>query len=116
MTGRSSRHEASGVRSTRWAARRLNSPNPLWGSNGVAFGPDGRLYVAQFLAGQISAVETGTGDVEVVVPPDGRAPPALVGLPGDGRRPRRGGRPGGRHPAGTVPRQASALFADGLPA
>ncbi|MEU3710997.1 SMP-30/gluconolactonase/LRE family protein [Streptomyces catenulae] len=51
--------------------RRLNLPNPLWGSNGVAFGPDGRLYVAQFLAGQISAVDPATGDVEVVVPMDG---------------------------------------------
>ncbi|WP_086564990.1 SMP-30/gluconolactonase/LRE family protein [Streptomyces africanus] len=71
MTGRSSGREASGVRSTRWAARRLNSPNPLWGSNGVAFGPDGRLYVAQFLLGQISAVDPATGDVEVVVAPDG---------------------------------------------
>ncbi|MFJ4975238.1 SMP-30/gluconolactonase/LRE family protein [Streptomyces coeruleorubidus] len=71
MTGRSGRYEASGVRSTRWQARRLNSPNPLWGSNGVAFGPDGRLHVAQFLAGQISAVDPATGDVEVVVPPDG---------------------------------------------
>ncbi|MEV4582085.1 hypothetical protein AB0K16_53540 [Nonomuraea jabiensis] len=37
----------------------------------MAFGPDGRLYVAQFLAGQISAVDLATGDVEVVVPPDG---------------------------------------------
>ncbi|WP_344485853.1 hypothetical protein [Nonomuraea monospora] len=37
----------------------------------MAFGPDGRLYVAQFLAGQISAVDVATGDVEVVVPPDG---------------------------------------------
>ncbi|MFF4750976.1 hypothetical protein ACWD5R_13675 [Streptomyces sp. NPDC002514] len=57
--------------STRWAVRRLNPPNRLWGSNGVAFGPDGRLYVAQFLAGQISAVDPATGDVEVVVPMDG---------------------------------------------
>ncbi|MDX3644659.1 PQQ-binding-like beta-propeller repeat protein [Streptomyces sp. MB09-02B] len=57
--------------SARWEARRLNPPNPLWGSNGVAFGPDGRLYVAQFLAGQISAVAPATGDVEVVVPMDG---------------------------------------------
>ncbi|MEV4969806.1 hypothetical protein [Streptomyces scopuliridis] len=46
-------------------------PTPLWGSNGVAFGPDGRLYAAQFLAGQISAVDPATGDVEVVVPMDG---------------------------------------------
>lgn len=57
--------------SGRWDLRRLNSPNRLWGSNGVTFGPDGRLYVAQFLAGQISAVDTATGDVDVVVPLDG---------------------------------------------
>ncbi|MET9830375.1 hypothetical protein ABZ078_13850 [Streptomyces sp. NPDC006385] len=50
---------------------RLTSPSPLWGSNGVAFGPDGRLYVAQFLAGQISAVDIATGDIEVVVPMGG---------------------------------------------
>ena len=50
-----------------WEASRLNPPTPLWGSNGVAFGPDGRLYVAQFLSGRISALDTGSGDVEVVV-------------------------------------------------
>ncbi|WP_051871256.1 hypothetical protein [Streptomyces sclerotialus] len=54
-----------------WDVRRLNLPSPLWGSNGVAFGPDGRLYAAQFLAGQISAVDPATGDVETVVPMDG---------------------------------------------
>jgi sugar lactone lactonase YvrE len=43
----------------------------LWGSNGISFGPDGRLYVAQFLAGQISAVDVASGDVEVVVPQGG---------------------------------------------
>ncbi|TXS45102.1 hypothetical protein EAO75_19545 [Streptomyces sp. uw30] len=57
--------------SARWTAERLNPPSRLWGSNGVAFGPDGRLYVAQFLAGQISAVDPATGNVEVVVPMDG---------------------------------------------
>ncbi|QFR01789.1 hypothetical protein F9278_42655 [Streptomyces phaeolivaceus] len=70
---RPNRYDATGdlrTTSARWEARRLNPPNPLWGSNGVAFGPDGRLYVAQFLAGQISAVDPGTGDVEVVVPMD----------------------------------------------
>ncbi|GAA1615844.1 hypothetical protein [Actinoplanes couchii] len=41
------------------------------GSNGVAFGPDGRLYVAQFVAGQITALEVTGGDVEVVVAPGG---------------------------------------------
>ncbi|MGP4049863.1 hypothetical protein [Streptomyces sp. 2A115] len=57
--------------SSRWDARRLNPPSRLWGSNGVTFGPDGRLYVAQFLAGQISAVDPASGDVEVVVGMDG---------------------------------------------
>lgn len=74
MRTRPNRYDESGdlrTTSARWQARRLNPPNPLWGSNGVAFGPDGRLYVAQFLAGQISAVDTATGDVEVVVPMDG---------------------------------------------
>ncbi|MFJ8532787.1 hypothetical protein [Streptomyces sp. NPDC093591] len=68
-----SRYDATGYRrvsSARWAFERLNPPSRLWGSNGVAFGPDGRLYVAQFLAGQISAVDPATGDVEVVVPMD----------------------------------------------
>lgn len=58
-------------RSRRWRVERLNRPNPLWGSNGVAFGPDGRLYVAQFLAGQISAVDPASGEITPVVPLDG---------------------------------------------
>lgn len=41
------------------------------GSNGVAFGPDGRLHVAEYLAGRISAVDLATGAVEVVVPSGG---------------------------------------------
>lgn len=41
------------------------------GTNGVAFGPDGRLYVAEYLAGRISAVDLATGAVEVVVAPGG---------------------------------------------
>ncbi|WP_306209126.1 NHL repeat-containing protein [Actinoplanes sp. RD1] len=44
---------------------------PLRGSNGVAFGPDGRLYVCEFLAGRISAVDPATGDVETIVAPGG---------------------------------------------
>ncbi|WP_329213889.1 hypothetical protein OG352_02655 [Streptomyces sp. NBC_01485] len=65
-----SRFDPTGRRrptSDRFDVRRLNPPNRLWGANGVAFGPDGRLYVAQFLAGQISAVDPASGDVEVVV-------------------------------------------------
>lgn len=51
--------------------RRLTADAPLRGSNGVAFGPDGRLYVAEFLAGRISAVDLAGGDVETIVAPDG---------------------------------------------
>ncbi|MEV2214608.1 PQQ-binding-like beta-propeller repeat protein [Streptomyces sp. NPDC050997] len=57
--------------SARWRASRLGPPNRLWGSNGVAFGPDGRLYVAEFLAGRISVLDLATGDLDVIVPMDG---------------------------------------------
>nr|WP_240979657.1 hypothetical protein [Streptomyces sp. HNM0574] len=52
----------------------------MWGSNGITFGPDGRLYAAQFLAGRITAVDTVTGETEEVVPPDGpvRSPDDLA--------------------------------------
>ncbi|WP_210593455.1 PQQ-binding-like beta-propeller repeat protein [Streptomyces sp. GESEQ-35] len=75
MTAQSASRYATGDgspgRSARWDIARLNPPSRLWGSNGVAFGPDGRLYVAQFLAGQISAVDPATADIEVIVPMDG---------------------------------------------
>ncbi|OLR92828.1 SMP-30/gluconolactonase/LRE family protein [Actinokineospora bangkokensis] len=66
--------------STRWDVRRLNRPNLLWGSNGVSFGPDGRLYVAEYLGARICAVDTATGDVEVVEPVEGpvRSPDDLA--------------------------------------
>ncbi|WP_212996724.1 Vgb family protein [Winogradskya consettensis] len=56
--------------SSRWEIRRMMAPNRLWGSNGVAFGPDGRLYIAQFLAGRISALDLTTGDLEDITGPD----------------------------------------------
>ncbi|NUT49816.1 MAG: hypothetical protein HOV94_21270 [Saccharothrix sp.] len=58
----------------------MSRRTPLRGSNGVAFGPDGRLYVAEFLAGRISAVDLASGDVDVVVPDDGpvRSPDDLA--------------------------------------
>ncbi|MFG2225155.1 hypothetical protein [Streptomyces sp. NPDC048644] len=72
--GRPSRYGAAvpdPVSHGRWDVQRLLAPNPMWGSNGIAFGPDGRLYAAQFLAGQISAVDVTTGETEVVVAMDG---------------------------------------------
>ncbi len=68
------RHDRTGnlpSRSERRHVSRLTEPSPLGGSNGVAFGPDGRLYVAQYVVGQISAVDLGSGDVETVVGMDG---------------------------------------------
>ncbi|WP_338054255.1 hypothetical protein, partial [Streptomyces spiramenti] len=63
-----------------WVLRRLNAPSRLWGANGIAFGPDGRLYVAQYLAGMISALDPASGDIEPVVPPGGpvRSPDDLA--------------------------------------
>ncbi|RZT85835.1 hypothetical protein EV383_2720 [Pseudonocardia sediminis] len=57
---------APGVR-----AERLVPPNLLWASNGIAFGPDGRLYIAQFLGATISALDVDTGELETVLGPDG---------------------------------------------
>lgn len=45
--------------------------SPFHGTNGIAFGPDGRLHVAEFLSGRISAVDLTTGEIEVIVPLDG---------------------------------------------
>ncbi|MFF9689582.1 hypothetical protein [Streptomyces sp. NPDC014623] len=62
------------------SAGRLNPANPLWGSNGITFGPDGRLYVAEFLGGRISAVDLARGELDVVVPAGGpvRSPDDLA--------------------------------------
>ncbi|WP_433798985.1 hypothetical protein [Actinomycetospora sp. CA-084318] len=47
------------------------APNPLWASNGLAFGPDGRLWIAQFLGGTVSAFDVDTGELEPVLGPGG---------------------------------------------
>jgi sugar lactone lactonase YvrE len=59
---------------------RVTGPTPLRGSNGIAFGPDGRLYVAEYLPGRISAVDVTTGRTEVVTGPGGplQSPDDLV--------------------------------------
>lgn len=61
-------------------AEQLCAPNPLWASNGIAFGPDGRLWIAQFLGGTVGALDLGTGEIETVLGPDGplTAPDDLV--------------------------------------
>ncbi|RSM69247.1 hypothetical protein DMH04_46270 [Kibdelosporangium aridum] len=43
--------------------------SPFRGSNGIAFGPDGRLYVAEYLGGRISAVDLATAQVDFIEGP-----------------------------------------------
>ena len=38
-----------------WRAQRLAGPSDLYGANGIQFGPDGKLYVAQVFGAQISS-------------------------------------------------------------
>lgn len=49
----------------------LVAPAPLIGANGMRWGPDGKLYVAQAFGGQVSAVDTASGTASVVLPADG---------------------------------------------
>lgn len=49
-----------------WQLSRLWGPSPLCGANGMRFGPDGRLHVAQAYGGQVSTLDLETGAAEVV--------------------------------------------------
>ncbi len=42
-----------------WKLSQLTQPSALFGANGMRFGPDGRLYVAQAFGSQISALDIG---------------------------------------------------------
>src|SRR6266436_3501580 len=58
-----------------WKCTHLTPPSALYGANGMRFGPDGRLYVAQAFGSQISAIDARTGEVSVISPVGG----AIVG-------------------------------------
>lgn len=49
-----------------WNLERLTPPSRLFGANGLRTGPDGRIYVAQVVGSQISALDVATGRVESV--------------------------------------------------
>ncbi len=51
-----------------WTLTRLTPPSRLFGANGVRAGPDGRLYVAQAMGSQISAIDIATGAIDTVSP------------------------------------------------
>ena len=58
-----------------WALTRLAGPSPLFGANGMQFGPDGELYVAAWYGGEVVAIEVDTGARRTAVEADG----ALLG-------------------------------------
>src|SRR5215472_8279118 len=49
-----------------WSLERLTPPSRLFGANGLRTGPDGRIYVAQVVGSQISALDITTGRVESI--------------------------------------------------
>jgi sugar lactone lactonase YvrE len=49
-----------------WTLQRLTAPSRLFGANGLRTGPDGRIYVAQVIGSQISALDVATGRLQTV--------------------------------------------------
>lgn len=49
-----------------WSLERWSPPSRLFGANGLRTGPDGRVYVAQVAGSQISALDLGSGDLEII--------------------------------------------------
>lgn len=60
--------EANPRASSGWRIERVAGPSPLFGANGMRFGPDGRLFVAQAFGSQVSALDVESGACEAVVP------------------------------------------------
>src|SRR5258708_36055409 len=51
-----------------WSLERLTPVSRFFGANGMRPGADGRIYVAQFIGSQVSAVDPNTREIEVVSP------------------------------------------------
>jgi sugar lactone lactonase YvrE len=49
-----------------WHLERLTPPSRLHGANGLATGPDGRLYCAQVPGSQVSAIDVDSGVIETI--------------------------------------------------
>lgn len=54
-----------------WRIDTIVAPSALTGANGMRWGADGQLYVAQAFGSQISAVDVASGTARVVSPADG---------------------------------------------
>jgi sugar lactone lactonase YvrE len=82
MSQQPSRYAAAGSAGLAegWSLQRLTRPSRLFGANGLRTGRDGRIYVAQVVGSQISAIDVDTGAIEVVSPMGGDivAPDDLV--------------------------------------
>jgi sugar lactone lactonase YvrE len=51
-----------------WTMTTVTTPSRLGGSNGMTFGPDGRLYVTQVFGSQVTAIDVDSGAHEVFSP------------------------------------------------
>ncbi len=54
-----------------WQCSRMTPASALFGANGMQFGIDGRLYIAQAMGSQVTAVDTTSGELEVIAPNGG---------------------------------------------
>lgn len=49
-----------------WSVSRLTPPSRLHGANGLATGPDGRIYCAQVPGSQVNAIDVDSGVIETI--------------------------------------------------
>lgn len=49
-----------------WTIEHLTPPSRLFGANGIATGPDGRIYCAQVPGSQVSAIDVDSGAIETI--------------------------------------------------
>ncbi len=54
-----------------WHLQRWLPASGLFGANGIQFGPDGRLYVAQAFGNQITAIDPVTARLDLISPQGG---------------------------------------------
>lgn len=68
MSLQKGRYSAAGAPSLAegWTFDKLTPPSRLFGANGLRTGPDGRIYVAQVVGSQISALDVDTGELETI--------------------------------------------------
>ncbi len=68
MPYNNSRYQLSGSATSAegWSVSRLSPPSRLHGANGLATGPDGRLYCAQVPGSQVSAIDVDSGVIETI--------------------------------------------------